>query len=204
LKLFTEFCLAESLSIPSGFFDFNSNLEKVSFGFNELAQLPNELFRNLSKLKSLDLSRNNLTKLPVHSAPLLYHLNLSRNSFSQLPDESFQYFPKLSILDLSENKFESVSVNLFRNNPDLETLIWENDSCYLTNGSRHFPKHLFFKNKNLKTFLFSTKVKNGTFLCQNVTFSQSIFKNQNLENLRISNTPFHWTNFGENAYRSNL
>jgi Leucine-rich repeat (LRR) protein len=182
--------------------DYNTNLEKVSFSFNELAQLPNELFRNLSKLKILDLSRNNLTELPVHSAPLMYHLNLSRNSFSQLPDEIFQYFPKLSLLDLSENKFENVSVNLFRNNPDLETLIWENDTCYLTSGSRHFPRHLFFKNKNLKTFSFSTKVKNGTFSCQNVTFSENIFENQNLQNLRISNTQLDGTDIGENAYQS--
>ncbi len=175
----------------------------MSLSFNNLSKLPYQLFQNLAKLKFLDFSRNALTRLPVHSAPLMMQLNLSRNSFSQLPDEIFQHFPKLLALDLSENQFDNVSDNLFKNNPDLETLIWENDACHLANGSRHFPRHLLVKNKNLKTFSYSTKILSGSFLCREVTFSVNLFRNQNsLRNLKILNTPLKRTDLGKNDYRS--
>jgi Leucine-rich repeat (LRR) protein len=202
-KTFIEFFQVESLPIPSGFFDHNPNLESVSLSFNNMSKLPYQLFQNLSQLKILDFSRNRLTTLPIHSAPLMMQLNLSRNSFRQLPDEIFQNFPKLLTLDLSENQFDNLSDNLFKNNPDLETLIWENDACHLANGSRHFPRHLLVKNKSLKTFLFSTKIQSGSFLCREVTFSVNLFRNQNsLRNLKISNAPLKRTDLGKNNYRS--
>lgn len=61
---------------------------------------------HLSKLKSLDLSNNKLTEANFNGLKSLEYLNLSNNNLAKVPD--FESLETLIYLDLSGNPIKSV------------------------------------------------------------------------------------------------
>ena len=88
------------------------------------------------------------------------------------------------MIDLSGNYLENIPEDLFLENVELETVIWENDSCSTKNRNRTFPENLFEKNNNLSIFRYS----NNTSSCEKIIFPPKLFSslNSSLSELKIS------------------
>jgi Leucine-rich repeat (LRR) protein len=185
--------------LPERFFQSNGNIENFSLSSNNWSQFPSHYFQHLSKLKAVDLSRNQLTGLPNNLSHQLTHLNLSFNNVSNLPKGTFQNLTEIIFLDLSGNSIEVIPETLFASNPNLETIVWEKDDCHrLSNSSRMFPHHLFDSNIHLTSFSYSTRIRNKSSTCQKVTFQKNLFKNQDLslKRLKITETLLDWNDLG--------
>ena len=89
------------------------------------------------------------------------------------------------MVDLSGNSFETIPEDLFRENVELETVIWENDSCSTKNRNRTFPENLFEKNNNLSIFRYSVNTSSS---CEKIIFPPKLFSslNSSLSELKIS------------------
>ena len=90
----------------------NNNLETLLLHCNRLEQLPNNLLKNLHKLKILNLSQNQLVSLPLPNDRMdlnrLQELYLSCN---ELDDDVFAIisrYERLKILHLAYNRLEQI------------------------------------------------------------------------------------------------
>merc|ERR1712106_218787 len=83
-------------SIPNDLLKDNPLVEKVDFVNNDLSELDLNIFRGLTKIKTLRLSYNNIS-------------SLDPNLFTDLSN--------LETLHLSNNKLKDISDNLFEKNP---------------------------------------------------------------------------------------
>ena len=78
---------------------------------------PHVIFHHIQNIESLDLSMNNLDKVPTDSIKHLYFLQklvITGNRITYLPDQSFQGLA-LQKLDLSNNSIDSIVDTAFRN-----------------------------------------------------------------------------------------
>lgn len=112
---------------------FNSfQVKKLNISNNEISVFPENLKR-FYNLVTLDVSSNQLKELPenaFHNLTKLELLNLSRNEFEEWfnlsPNDVLQQTTNLKILDLSHNKFKTLG-NLANQelliSPSLETLL---------------------------------------------------------------------------------
>ncbi|XP_050670982.1 insulin-like growth factor-binding protein complex acid labile subunit [Leptidea sinapis] len=118
--------------VPEG---IHTKVKKLNMSNNEIFSFPKNLKR-LYNLNSLDLSGNQLSEIPeeaFNNLTALEVLNLSRNHFESWlqinPNEVLQPMTNLKILDLSFNKFGTMG-NLANQelliSPSLETLILDN------------------------------------------------------------------------------
>ncbi|XP_048873983.1 extracellular matrix protein 2-like [Brienomyrus brachyistius] len=100
------------------------NLEWLDLSKNKLhdSSVTPDLFRNLTKLKRLNLDGNNLTKIPL-LPPSLEELKINDNKISILTPYSFQGLSKLLSLDLEDNNLHDGNVSPFAFKP-LQKLIY--------------------------------------------------------------------------------
>ncbi|CDH14756.1 related to Adenylate cyclase [Zygosaccharomyces bailii ISA1307] len=91
---------------------FPMNMTNLSLSKAKLSNLPGELFFELSCLEKLDLSENNLTKLPDEFCLLnkLVHLSAARNKLQKLPS-NFSKLRSLKSLDLHSNNIRDFVCN---------------------------------------------------------------------------------------------
>lgn len=87
---------------------YPSNMTTLSLSKAKLASLPGELFTKLVHLEKLDLSKNNLTRLPTELSLLskLVYLSVARNKLEFIPFE-FSSLRSLRILDLHSNNIRA-------------------------------------------------------------------------------------------------
>ncbi|CCE65849.1 hypothetical protein TPHA_0N00680 [Tetrapisispora phaffii CBS 4417] len=95
-------------SIPYKDF-YPMNMTSLTLSKAKLASIPGELFSKLSRLEKLDLSQNNLTKLPSEISNLnkLIYLSVARNKLEGLPAE-FSQLKNLRTLDLHSNNIREL------------------------------------------------------------------------------------------------
>ncbi|KAL7884502.1 hypothetical protein AOLI_G00072720 [Acnodon oligacanthus] len=94
------------------------NLEWLDLSKNKLddSSLGQDVFKNLTKLRRLNLDGNNLTKVPP-LPPSLLELKINDNKLSGLTPHSFRGLSQLLTLELEDNEFHdgNVSPLAFRN-----------------------------------------------------------------------------------------
>nr|XP_023664467.1 extracellular matrix protein 2-like [Paramormyrops kingsleyae] len=100
------------------------NLEWLDLSKNKLddSSVTPDLFRNLTKLKRLNLDGNNLTKIPF-LPPSLEELKINDNKISILTPYSFKGLSKLLTLDLEDNNLRDGNVSPLAFRP-LQKLIY--------------------------------------------------------------------------------
>lgn len=95
-------------------FQYSSQvLVTLDLSHNHLQSLNSESFRNLTNLKSLDLSSNQLEATPadiVHWLHSLERLNLCGNRVSRIESGDFETVPSLVSLDVSYNPLKYIEV----------------------------------------------------------------------------------------------
>ncbi|XP_058801642.1 protein toll-like [Phymastichus coffea] len=105
-------------SLPVGLFSANSKLRVAKLLYNKqnLTELPEALFANLTALKSVMITRNGLLRLPQDlfwGATGLENLTMDRNYLTTLPKRLFQNTTNLYSLSLSFNDLKELPDNIF-------------------------------------------------------------------------------------------
>ena len=127
----------------------NVHLKDVSFRGNQIRIIGKNVFRNLIRLESLNLSKNLITKInrkmmKISKNNCLKSLDLSNNQISFIKPNSFIAFGSLCDLKLGSNLLKKVPKNLFLANSELRMLFL--DDNYL----KEIPKDLLKKVENLR------------------------------------------------------
>ncbi|XP_017122826.1 chaoptin [Drosophila elegans] len=100
-------------------------LREFRLGYNELPSIPQELAHNMSNLRMLDLSNNDLTNVPLmtQSLPHLRRLMLSGNPITSLNNNSFDGVNEdLEMLDISNFRLHYFEYGCLDSLPHLRSL----------------------------------------------------------------------------------
>ncbi|XP_053185593.1 carboxypeptidase N subunit 2 [Scomber japonicus] len=91
------------------------SLTDLILSSNELANLPEDIFRNITALENLDLSENQLTFLPeviFHDLLSIKTIHLHKNNLSKVDAKLFKDQMLIQQLYLSDNQLESLPLGL--------------------------------------------------------------------------------------------
>ena len=99
---------------PTDCFAGMDNLEILDLSSNEISNLPDGIFANLSKLRYLYLDNNDISDPSgiCTNLPVLKRLTLSNNQILAIPENCFQHFKNLEFLDISCNRISDLSMKL--------------------------------------------------------------------------------------------
>ncbi|CAM9285039.1 unnamed protein product [Ectocarpus sp. 4 AP-2014] len=106
-------------------------VNEVSLGHNELTQLPDGVFADLTSLRFLYLEENSLTSLPsgaFSGMSLLQRLYLDNNDLSELSEETFDGLSSLEELDLGSNALSALDHGVFDGLGALQKLSLDDNS----------------------------------------------------------------------------
>jgi adenylate cyclase len=156
----------------------SSPITELSLAYSKLTELPDRLFENLLSLEKLDLSNNQLTKIPKSVGWLrrLTHFSCTNNTLSSLPSE-ISSLTSLRGLDIHNNNLSSLpseiwfctslvtlnaSSNLLEQFPMPPSTFTDiNQSALASNSARSNPslahslRALFLGDNSLTTDVFS-------------------------------------------------
>ncbi|XP_043977333.1 toll-like receptor 9 [Gambusia affinis] len=125
--------------------NFFQNLTKLKFldiSSNNLKSLPAEILCNLPEsLQSLCISRNSMKNFPwqnISALSNLCHLDLSYNSLSDLVSQEIKFGDQFSFLDLSHNYLTSIPDNFFNQARSLQHLYLNHNKIKELNN-QHLP-----------------------------------------------------------------
>lgn len=95
--------------------EINLQTELVDLSFMDLTEIPEQIFQ-LSKLKRLEITDNNISDIPecFFNLSNLEYLDFSRNKIHQIPS-SISKLSNLKVLKISGNLLESIPLDLFSN-----------------------------------------------------------------------------------------
>nr|CAI5823229.1 unnamed protein product [Callosobruchus analis] len=97
--------------VPKDTFSNSSRLRTLDLSRNEIAVIESDSFRTLRTLEVLNLSANGLTKIRgsgFSGLDQLKCLDLSRNQLTEMDDQVLQPLTKLQSLNLSENRLKAL------------------------------------------------------------------------------------------------
>ena len=101
------------------------SITELELSDNNLAKLPAHIFNDLPQLKIINLAYNQLTILPSHIFDRLINLerlNLNSNNLTTLPTDIFKHNTKLTELVLSFNQLTTLPAHIFDSLINLEYL----------------------------------------------------------------------------------
>lgn len=106
----------------AAFHGLERSLVELTLKNNRLSDIPTKAMRYLVRLRSLDLSGNEISILTRDSfrglQDSLEHLNLADNAIRLLPLDTFHGLPKLISIDLSSNNLHVIEPDVFREQMD--------------------------------------------------------------------------------------
>ena len=116
-----------TFSVIKNSYDFFNSLDKykdneankittINLQNSSIGNIPAELFRMYTKLKTLNASNvelERIEKFDIMDAKTLVSLNISFNGVTKLPSEIIQDLPRLEILDLSYNALSNIHRHAF-------------------------------------------------------------------------------------------
>lgn len=108
-------------------------LKKLDLSQNCLSFLDSQVFNNLNKLVFLNLTENFISELPdgiFDPLARLQELRLARNNFLKVPNKALKSLKELVILDLDGNSIDSLLNYDFVELKSLTTLILSNNSIF--------------------------------------------------------------------------
>ncbi|XP_045483315.1 protein artichoke [Harmonia axyridis] len=170
--------------LPQASFQYFQQLEKLDLSRNLIANLNSNAFLGLENtLYHLDLSRNRISAFSGSPLSLtkLKTLDLSENNLSQLTKSTFNLLTSLSSLNLSNNQLKMIPADLLQKATSLETIDLSSTSLKV------LPPQLFSKLNFLKEVFLSynliTEVATGVF--SNLPNLTTIdLSNNNINNIR--------------------
>ena len=171
----------------------STSLKELQFQHNDLNRMwtkddasYHKLFTYLVNLTNLDISYNNIKKVPSEVfrslPPYLKRLHISHNSITNFQWSNLSYLQNLEVLDMSYNELSTVSSNLSANTKTLSVLdLSHNRISKLSEGFIHGAKSLRLLNlsKNKLSILSGKTFPSGPETC--------------LKTLVLQGNPFHCT-----------
>ncbi|CAH2005152.1 unnamed protein product [Acanthoscelides obtectus] len=128
---------------PQDIFSNSSRLRTLDLSRNEIATIESNSFRTLRTLEVLNLSANGLTSLSdcaFSGLESLRSLDLSRNVLKQMDDKAFRSLVNLQTLSLSDNRLKSLNSVLFSSLVMLQQLdVSWNRLSWVAPGSLELP-----------------------------------------------------------------
>ncbi|XP_028981782.1 chaoptin-like [Diachasma alloeum] len=106
-----------------GFVGNSMNLERLNLSHNELSEIPQRVFQNLTSLVVLKLDNNKLLDIPdLCNLKKLREVNLSGNAFYDINQQTFCNLTNLKYIDLSHNEIADIRHGVFDTLAPLTTL----------------------------------------------------------------------------------
>ncbi|XP_078039706.1 uncharacterized protein LOC144471491 isoform X2 [Augochlora pura] len=101
-----------------------SGITHLDLSWNMIGSLDENFLTDLSRIRSLVMSDNNLETVPSNIRSItLRNLDLRRNRLVRLKNDTFTHLPQLIRVDLSGNRLtEALDPAIFRNNADLNII----------------------------------------------------------------------------------
>ena len=119
-KNYGGYCIVKSqkyiVGQPINFVNMSSEIYFIIMSNCELPKVPAKLFVDFKKLKSLELTRNNIkqiTSTVFKNATIMEYLSLNNNSIKILKNKVFVNSPNMKNLVMSNNKIKLIAVNAF-------------------------------------------------------------------------------------------
>ncbi|XP_071082435.1 leucine-rich repeat serine/threonine-protein kinase 2-like [Haliotis cracherodii] len=120
-----------------------ARLEKLDLSHNQLEKLPDKLFKNFPRLQYVDIRYNKLKSFPheVIECTALISLDLSHNQITQLSNKDLSGIYSIRELNLSSNQIENFPDKIDRAMPNLEKLIlYNNKISSLPKSTMNLPE----------------------------------------------------------------
>ncbi|CAB3366951.1 Hypothetical predicted protein [Cloeon dipterum] len=141
--------------VPSNLCALTPKLKSLDLSSNELSRIPD--LSECKELRILELSKNQIETVESHpfsALSQLHDLLLSRNKIKHVPQEAFKGLSKLQVLDLEGNGIESIHPETFIPLTTLEDLnLGNNQFSHLPEQGLSNLLHLkTFNNPNLREF----------------------------------------------------
>ncbi|XP_074844898.1 nephrocan-like [Carettochelys insculpta] len=131
-----------------------SCLEELILSCSGTESVENNTFKALSTLKSLELWKNKLRRIPTSLPSSLEVLKLGDNSISVLHESNFEGLKNLRVLDIQNNLILAVSFSTFLPLCSLQSLTLDGNNMESVYGPLKLPrlKYLSMENNKLHTF----------------------------------------------------
>ncbi|CEF71525.1 Gp150 protein [Strongyloides ratti] len=179
-------------------------LQKLNLKNNNISEITNSDVLFLSKIRIVDISRNQINKWPDYIyaitdpvPSLIEKLDLSQNNFSKLEINAFWHFPSLKYLNFSKNFINDITSGTFKQLKRLETLDLSYNNLYKI--ERQFFSDLVGLKKIYLNYNNISKISEAVFFLQknltilNISYNklksldtQWTFELKNLEKLELS------------------
>ena len=143
-----------------------SSVTVLDLSFNNLLKVPKTL-KALQNLQSIDLSKNFITELEDVALPQLWRLDMSKNQLQNISSAALNKMTSLQVLDLSENDIEEVQQGAFNFNQLLRAVRLDgNRIAKVDNLFQHLPNltWLNMSNNRIEVFDYSMVPRNLVWL----------------------------------------
>ncbi|XP_043251281.1 connectin [Colletes gigas] len=132
--------------IPTQLLRQLKNLQKITFHYAKIAELPDYVFSNLSTITDIDLNKNSITALKTHAFENMKSLrvvSLNENRITEINRHTFVNLPSMKSLLLAHNNISTMHDKAFKHLTTLEELeLSDNRIKVITGDSFHGLRNL--------------------------------------------------------------
>ncbi|NXA54930.1 NEPN protein, partial [Nothocercus julius] len=131
-----------------------SALEEVILSCSGIESVENNTFKALSTLKSLELHKNHLTRVPTFLPAGLEILKLGGNSIKTLHASDFEGLKELRVLDIRNNLIATLHLSAFSSLRNLQSLTLDGNKLESVSAPPNLPrlKYLSMADNRLSSF----------------------------------------------------
>lgn len=188
-------------SITSKTFTGLKNLRYLSLAGNEITVFPKDAFSLLDNLERIDLSNNKINVVYYDTFSSEYHnnielneVNLSSNNLTRLPENIFWPLRRPKLIDLSNNRITNLSGSVLSFNED----VWVGDVVKVSLSSNDLDESDFHSNSFEKILAKKVPVQldlsNNKFKFLNQSLFSPLFKSHKSSSIILDNNPFECAN----------